>query len=709
VSGPVNTRLAAAQALAARGLRIFPVRSASKLPLTEHAHRDATSDPATLADWWRATPSASVAIACAASGLVVIDVDAHAGGPDGAEALAELEAAHGALPPTWECLTGSGGRHLYFRATGDRIPAALAPGIDLKHQGFVVAPPSRHASGRLYTWALGSAPDDLPLAELPPWVLTVAEQCKQDRPRASQLRRIIPPGERNTTLTSVAGAWRRRGLDAAALTEKLLQVNVRRCRPPLEDDEVRRIAESVASYPVSGSVPPSDDRNRNVPGVAAGPNPGPALDLAGLKAVFAEHLLMEDDALLDIVVGTVLSHRLGGGDPVWLLIVAPPGSAKTEILRSLYDVPGIFPLSELTPRTFASGLNESKSADPSLLAKLTTEILVMKDLTTVLEGRREDRQCILSQLREIYDGSYSKAWGSGKQLAWEGRLGFLAGVTPVIDSHHAALAVLGERFILFRPTSASRHGVAMKALRGAGRESVMRQALRDAMARFVAARGGTLPTITEEQLERVATVADFVTRARSGVQREGYKRTIEYGPEPESPARFAKASLSLAQGVALAHDRTEVTDAELRLVARIALDSLPAIRRRVLMALVAAGGPLDTTAVSSAVRAATMATRRALEDLEALDAVACHKAMAGKSYAWEVRWDWLPILQSLDSDGEHHHPANISVTVSETDRNRNVREGTVSACSDCGEPADGTHRGTHKKTWCDTCFERRLA
>jgi hypothetical protein len=718
MSGPINTRLTAALALAAHGLKVFPVQSGTKLPLTPHAHQDASSDPVVLERWWRETPAASIGISCAASGLVVIDVDAHAGGPDGRAALAELEAEHGALPPTWESLTGNGGRHLYFRTTADRIPAALAPGIDLKRNGYVVAPPSRHATGRLYTWAIGSAPGDLPLAELPPWVLTVAARCKQDRPRASRARGIIQAGERNTALTSLAGSWRRQGLDAVALTEKLLQANARRCRPPLEEDEVRRIAERVASYPVGGSVlmPEStpDDRSRNVRGGAVEANCGPALDLAGLKAVFAEHLLIEDGALLNVVVGTVLSHRLGG-DPVWPLIVGPPGSAKTEILRSLYGIPGIFPLSELTPRTFASGLNESKGGDPSLLAKLTTEILVLKDFTTVLEGRREDRQCILAQLREIYDGSYSKAWGSGKQLTWEGRLGFLAGVTPVIDSHHAALAVVGERFILFRPTSPDRRGVAMKALRGARRESVMRQALRDAMARFVAARGGTPPTITEARLERLAAVADFVTRARSGVEREGYKRTIEYGPEPESPTRFAKILLSLAQGVALAHDRDEVTDAELRLASRIALDSLPAIRRRALQALAKQEGPVSTVDVSVEVRAATTAARRALEDLEALDVVTCDKG--SKTYAWCLAPEWRPIFGELTAAAvTHRRPPDISGTMPEPapdDRSRNAQGAAAKAgngdelCTNCRRLAPVAVRDTRGDSWCADCLEQR--
>ena len=114
----------------------------------------------------------------------------------------------------------------------------------------------------------------------------------------------------------------------------------------------------------------------------------------------------------------------------------------------------MYPLSELTSKTFASGL-ETHGENPSLLHRLTNEVLVLKDLTTVLEMYQEERQAILAQLREIYDGRFDKAWGTGKELHWQGRLGFLAGVTPIIDSYHSVLSVLGERFVLFRNASAT--------------------------------------------------------------------------------------------------------------------------------------------------------------------------------------------------------------------------------------------------------------
>lgn len=58
----------------------------------------------------------------------------------------------------------------------------------------------------------------------------------------------VPEGSRNGTLTSLAGSMRRRGMSFEAILAALMQENQARCSPPLDDDEVHRIAESVSRY-----------------------------------------------------------------------------------------------------------------------------------------------------------------------------------------------------------------------------------------------------------------------------------------------------------------------------------------------------------------------------------------------------------------------------------------------------------------------------
>jgi hypothetical protein len=40
-------------------------------------------------------------------------------------------------------------------------------------------------------------------------------------------------------------------------------------------------------------------------------------------------------------------------------------------------------------------------------------------------------------MASLYDGAYSKDFGNGKHVEWHGKVGLLAGVTPVIDREYA--------------------------------------------------------------------------------------------------------------------------------------------------------------------------------------------------------------------------------------------------------------------------------
>lgn len=58
----------------------------------------------------------------------------------------------------------------------------------------------------------------------------------------------IPDGGRDNTLASLAGTMRRRGMTQAEILAALRVANTERCRPPLPDADVQRIARSIASY-----------------------------------------------------------------------------------------------------------------------------------------------------------------------------------------------------------------------------------------------------------------------------------------------------------------------------------------------------------------------------------------------------------------------------------------------------------------------------
>jgi hypothetical protein len=337
-----------------------------------------------------------------------------------------------------------------------------------------------------------------------------------------------------------------------------------------------------------------------------------ASSLEVLHGRFREFLFLPDLALVDLSLGCIVSHRVGS-DPVWLLVVAPPSAGKTEVVQSLGDLAEVHQLSSLTAQTFASGLKDRANA--SLLKrpdKAEKSFLVLKDFTTVLQLHREARAEVFAQLREIYDGSYRKEFGSGQTVEWEGRLGFLAGVTTAIDTHYSA-AILGERFVYLRLPEADRRALARRALADRGQEREMRVQLRAVVRDYVDSLDLTTPT--ELPTETIVALADFATRARSAVVRDSFSsREIVASPQPEAPARFAKQLATMMQALqimGLSAAESEV------LVRRLAFDSVPPDRLAVLRVL-RAGHEMPTAKVGEAVDLPTTTARRLLEDLAAL-------------------------------------------------------------------------------------------
>jgi hypothetical protein len=91
---------------------VYPVlllRSGEKVPALTGGHRKATTDPTTIAEWWKAIPQANVGIS--ASDLIVLDLDAPDGlsWPDDEPLNQELQEQAGAV-----ARSPRGGRHIYF-------------------------------------------------------------------------------------------------------------------------------------------------------------------------------------------------------------------------------------------------------------------------------------------------------------------------------------------------------------------------------------------------------------------------------------------------------------------------------------------------------------------------------------------------------------------------------------------------------------------
>lgn len=137
-----------------------------KHPATMHGVKDATKDVTEITSWLN--DGYNIALATGeTSGVFVLDVDDE-------QSLTALEAKHGKLPQTWTVLTGSGGKHIYFKFD-DRCKmlknsVKFCGNLDIRTtNGYVLLPPSKHLSGNTYSWV--TKPEDVELASAPDWLI----------------------------------------------------------------------------------------------------------------------------------------------------------------------------------------------------------------------------------------------------------------------------------------------------------------------------------------------------------------------------------------------------------------------------------------------------------------------------------------------------------------------------------------------------------
>jgi hypothetical protein len=390
--------------------------------------------------------------------------------------------------------------------------------------------------------------------------------------------------------------------------------------------------------------------------------PGPGRDpgaLARCVATFRQWLHLPDPGALYVSLATVAANR-AAGDPVWLLIVSPPGGGKTEVIQPLGVLRDVHQAATLTEAALLSGTpakERNQSAKGGLLRVIGDYgIILCKDFGSVLSMNRDSRAGLLAALREVYDGSWTRHVGSdgGRTLAWSGKVGFIGGCTPAIDSAHAVIGSMGERFILYRLPPVDPDKQVRSALGHVGREQEMRQALGRAVVTVLegldaAQLVAPADMATTDELVSISTLA---VRCRSAVERDSYSREVLLIPEAEAPARLALVMLRLLNALlAIGCDRATAWT----LVTKAALDSMPAVRRVVLEDLLARESVSTTSETAERVRYPSTTTRRALEDLAAHGIVERASQGPGKPDLWQAaQWtrDRWPTVPEMSEDSE---------------------------------------------------------
>jgi hypothetical protein len=332
-----------------------------------------------------------------------------------------------------------------------------------------------------------------------------------------------------------------------------------------------------------------------------------------------------------VLFSSVAAHRIAEHPPAWNMLIAPSGSMKTALLETLRDLPSLHCPDEFTQNTLISGKLDdripkqeatkkpkvSRGAMPaSLLHRIGDEgILVIADFSTILGLDKNKLQTILSQLRRIYDGNFSREFGTSENLedrSWQGRITLLAGVTPEFDKYHSVSAALGERFVRTRWPRAGGIEAALSAMRQKTDGALaLRSVVHELLLPVLKVTTISAPRIEEADLIRIANLGELVVRARTPTKRDRVNRELEDMPDPEGNTRFPQQLAQIGRGWAALMESRVVTEDAMTLISRVAFDSIPPRRRDVLRALMDGKNAYSLDLASSVVE-------RALEELEAV-------------------------------------------------------------------------------------------
>jgi hypothetical protein len=329
--------------------------------------------------------------------------------------------------------------------------------------------------------------------------------------------------------------------------------------------------------------------------------------------VFRASLHVPDPSPLIVMLAAVAANRLAG-PPVQLVIVGASSSGKTTLLDGLDGLEEVYKPDRYT---VASLLTTGRGGQPGgVLADIERAggygLLVWKDLSTLLGEHAHQRAELLSLLRRVADGETERALGTdgGVRVGFTGKVGLLGASTGAIDVTLADDAVLGPRILTYRmpPIDDEDHVEELRAVRsslGTGARGGRGGAQGEAKAARTAAVAELLgplaswrdrpvlvdPAAPDPEFEALVR---WSTWARSPVPRDGYSTRIVGVPEIEHGTRvYASVCQWLAGALALDVDESEAR----RLCRRIALDSIPPPRRRVLDFLLRHAGTRPTTRV----------------------------------------------------------------------------------------------------------------
>lgn len=326
-----------------------------------------------------------------------------------------------------------------------------------------------------------------------------------------------------------------------------------------------------------------------------------------------KYMILEgkDEYIIDLILATSLSI-IYTNRPVWLVIIAPPSSGKTELLDIIRKVDKVHFLSNITAKTLFSG---HSSAQGGFMIREVKKrgIILFPDFTTIINQDSRNRRGIYNQLRVIYDGVAGLETGieTGNTKVWKGKIALIANTTEAIETLKNSSNDLGERFFYYnyKPNvddskiiSKGEFDEQIKLV-VQKKVKVLLESLKKDIEEF---------KVTEEVKTYLLRVARFISIGRSVVQRDSRRRDVELVNQPEQPYRIFNSLVSLFSSLFVINKDKKRT---MSIIWEIALSTIPTLRREIFLILRKRDGSTSTKELKGSIKVSPSVLGRALHDM----------------------------------------------------------------------------------------------
>jgi len=328
-------------------------------------------------------------------------------------------------------------------------------------------------------------------------------------------------------------------------------------------------------------------------------------------------------------------------NPVPLNVEGAPSSAKTTLIDFFAHAGDkVYRSDKFTPKAFvshAASVSRERLDSIDLLPRIRHKLVLVPELAPLFGLRNEDLLENFSILTRVFDGhGLSTDSGVHGQRGHTGDYLFawLGCTTPIEHRVWKTMGKLGSRLLFLEmPNNEQTAKQLVEDVAGGDsyKDRVEQCAL--VVADFLdalwqntgAIRGVTWDRAADpiDLMERVGEYAKALARLRGtiSVWREGSGDDESYNfstPIIEQPYRAMSLLYALARGHALVHGRRQLSEHDLPLVARAAVESAPNDRRAVMRILLDNDGMATTNDVEDALRCSAPTARAILETLDKL-------------------------------------------------------------------------------------------